>query len=76
MKFFSYSNNNKNYTQAVTLENVRSVHLVNGGGKSAIRFSVRIEYANNTQETFWSLGEAEAEEVYLAIVTLLNEVGA
>ena len=72
-RFFSYANNNRNYTQAVTLENVRSVHLVNGGGKSAIRFSVRIEYADNTQENFWSLEEAEAREVYLAIVKLLNE---
>ena len=76
MKFYSYSNNNNNYTQAVTLENVRSVHLINGSGKSAIRFSVRIEYVNDAHETFLYLEEAEAKKVYQTIVDLLNKIGA
>ena len=76
MKFYSYSNNNNNYTMAVSLENVRSVHLVTGSGKSAIRFSVRIEYADNTHETFLYLEEAEAKKVYQTIVDLLNKIGA
>ena len=76
MKFYSYSNNNHNYTLAVALENVRSVHLVTGSGKSAIRFAVRIDYANDTHETFLYLEEAEAKKVYQTIVDLLNKIGA
>ncbi len=76
MKFYSYANNNDNYTKAVSLENVRSVHLVTGSGKSAIRFSVRIEYANDTHETFLYLEAAEAKKVYQTIVDLLNKIGA
>ena len=76
MKFYSYSNNNNNYTMAVSLENVRSVHLVAGSGKSAIRFCVRIEYADNTHETFLYLEEVEAKKVYQTIVDLLNKIGA
>ena len=46
MKFYSYSNRNKDYTQAISLKDVRSIHQIDGGGKSAIRFAVRIDYFN------------------------------
>ena len=73
MKFYSYSNNSGNYTQAVSLNEVRSVHLVNGDGKSAIRFAVRIDYVDGKTESFMWLTQEEAKKVYLEIVNLLNE---
>ena len=72
MKFFSYTNKNNNYTKAVILEGIRSLHLCNGDGKSAIRFSVRIEYANGHNEHFHYLEGDEAKQVYKSILGLLN----
>ena len=72
MKFFSYTNKNNNYTKAVILEGVRSLHLCNGDGKSAIRFSVRIEYADGHNEQFHYLEGDEAKQVYKSILGLLN----
>ena len=73
MKFYSYTNRNNNYTQAVILENIRSLHLCNGEGKSAIRFSVRVEYADGRNEDFLWLENDEAKQVYEAILKLLNQ---
>ena len=72
MKFFSYTNKNNNYTKAVILEGVRSLHLCNGDGKSAIRFSVRVEYADGRNEQFHYLEGDEAKQVYKSILDLLN----
>ena len=72
MKFYAYSNNNSNYTKAITLENVRSLHLCNGDGKSAIRFFVRIQYADGRNEEFYYLEKDEAKQVYKSILDLLN----
>ena len=73
MKFYSHSNRNKNYTQAVSLENVRSLHQIDGGGKSAIRFAVRIDYFNGDVEIFRSLHEEEMELLYKSILIQLNK---
>ena len=73
MKFYSYSNRNKNYTQAVSLENVRSLHQIDGGGKSAIRFAVCIDYFNGDVETFRFLYEDEMELLYKSILIQLNK---
>lgn len=73
MKFYSYSNENKNYTKAISLQNVCSVELCNGNGKSAIRFSVRVVYANGRVEELPWLKQEEVSKVYNAIVGLLNE---
>lgn len=73
MKFYSYTNKNNNYTKAVILENVRSLHLCNGDGKSAIRFSVRVDYADGKNEHFNWLENYEAERVYETILDLLND---
>jgi hypothetical protein len=72
MKFYSYTNKNNNYTKAVTLEGVRSLHLHSGDGKSVIRFSVGIEYANGRNEQFHYLENDEAKQVYKTILDLLN----
>ena len=72
MKFYSYANRDNSYTKAVTLENVRSLHLCYGDGKSAIRFSVRIEYADGKNEYFNWLESDEAKQVYKTILDLLN----
>jgi hypothetical protein len=71
MKFYSYTNKNNNYTQAISLEGIRSLCLCKGDGKSAIRFSVRVEY-NGWNEQFYYLEDDEAKQVYKSILDLLN----
>ena len=72
MKFYSYANKNNNYTKAIALEGVRSLHLCNGDGKSSIRFSIRVEYADGRNEQFLYLEDDEAKQVYKSILDLLN----
>lgn len=71
--FFSYSNQNQNYTQAVSLNDVQMVKIYEGNSRSAIRYSVIIRYVNGSQENFMYLNEKESQEVYEAIVKKLNE---
>ena len=73
MKFFSYANRNNNYTMAISLENVRSVQILDGAGKSAIRFGVRVDYINGTHESLFWLESDEAKKVFKEIVDLLNK---
>lgn len=73
MKFYSYTNNNKSYTKAVSLENLRSIHLLTGTGRSAIRFSVRLDYLNNEIEFFDWLEDGESRKLYNTLIELLNE---
>ena len=73
MKFYSYSNRNKDYTQAISLKDVRSIHQIDGGGKSVIRFAVRIDYFNGNVEIFRSLYEEEMELLYKNILMQLNK---
>lgn len=74
MKFYSYTNNNKNYTKAISLENIRSVERLTGSGKSAIRFSIRINYFNSTIECFDWLEEEESKKVFNELTKLLNKI--
>ena len=71
MKFFSYTNNNCNYTKAVSLENIRSLHRCQGEGKSSLRFYIRIEYMDGYNERFDFLEVDEVVEVYGKILKLL-----
>lgn len=71
--FYSYANNNGTYTKAVSLKDVRTIQLRNGDGKSAIRFSVRVDYLDATHECFHSLTREEAEKVYQEILKELNK---
>lgn len=73
MKFYSYTNENKNYTKAVSLQNVRSIHMMDLGGKSAIRFGVSITYRGGSGEDLPYLKEGESKRVYNEILNLLNE---
>lgn len=73
MKFYSYTNNNNNYTKAISLENILSVEISEYSGKSAIRFIVNINYINKEKETFSSLEKEEAKKVYNEILSLLNK---
>lgn len=73
MKFYSYSNNNRNYTKALSLERVRSVSRETGSGKSAIRFSVYLTYFDGSNESFPWLEEEESRKVYKEIIEILNE---
>ena len=66
MKFYSYRN------KAVSLMNVRTVESYDGGGKSAIRFGVKITYCDNATELIPWLEYDEADTVYKKIVNLLN----
>lgn len=72
MKFYSYSNNNGNYTRAVSLENVCSVCIDTGIGNSKIKYSVILAYHSNNKESFMWLTEEEAKKVYKEIIDLLN----
>lgn len=72
MKFYSYTNNNKDYTMAVSLENLRSIHRLTGTGKSAIRFGVRLVYLNNEVEYFNWLEDEESRKLYNTLIELLN----
>ncbi len=73
MKFYSYTNENKNYTKAVSLQNVRSIQIVENSGKSAIRFGVSITYRGGSGENFLCLEKEESKKVYNEILNLLNE---
>ena len=73
MKFYSYTNENKNYTKAVSLQNVRSVQITECSGKSAIRFGVSIAYRGGSGEDLSCLKEEESKKVYNEILKLLNE---
>jgi hypothetical protein len=73
MKFYSYTNKNNNYTKAISLENIRSISIVEGSGKSVIRFSLSICYIDNEKESLAWLEKQEAEILYKAIVDLLNK---
>lgn len=73
MKFYSYSNDNRNYTKALSLSQVRSVSRETGSGKSAIRFSVCLTYFDGSNDSFLWLGEEESQKVYKEIVEILNE---
>ncbi len=73
MKFYSYTNNNENYTKAISLSNVRSITRDTGSGKSAIRFSVSLTYYDGAHQSLQWLGEEESKKVYKEIVELLNK---
>ena len=73
MKFFSYTNRNNNYSKAISLENVRSIQILDGTGKSAIRFGVRVDYTKGTHESLIWLELDEAKKVFKEIVDLLNK---
>ena len=72
MKFYSYSNNNGNYTRAASLENVCSVCIDPGIGSSETKYNVILEYHNNKKESFIRLTKEEAKKVYKEIIDLLN----
>ena len=72
MKFYSYTNENENYTKAVSLQNVRSVIRHIGTGKSAIRFGITITYLDGTTGHFGYLHEDESKKLYKKLVDLLN----
>lgn len=73
MKFFSYSNEKKTYTKAISLTDIRSIKTDVGTGKSAIRFSVCVTYLDGTCENFNWLTENEMPIVYNKLLTILNE---
>lgn len=73
MKFYSYSNNNYNYTKAISLENVRSIERENRGGTSKIRYSIVLNYIDGKTESLMWLEEEESKEVYKEIIELLNK---
>lgn len=73
MKFYSYANDNRNYTKALSLEQVRSVSRTSDSGKSSIRFSVHLTYGDGSKESFLWLGEEESRKVYKEILEILNK---
>ena len=73
MKFYSYLNENNDYTQAVSLTNIRCISTTENSGTSAIRFSVCIDYYDGKRVSFPWLQEAEAKKVYKEILELLNK---
>lgn len=71
--YFSYSNNNKNYTKAVSLKNVRSINIDKDKNiRSGFKYLVNIRYTDSNYESFQYLYEEEAETLYKQIVEELN----
>jgi hypothetical protein len=75
MKFYSYTNDNENYTKAISLSNVRSITRDIGNGRSAIRFGVSLTYCDGSHQSLPWLGEEESKKIYKEIVDLLNKRG-
>lgn len=75
MKFYSYANNNENYTKAISLSDVRSITRDIGNGKSAIRFGVTLTYRDGSHQSLPWLNEEESKKIYKEIVEFLNERG-
>lgn len=73
MKFFSYTNENKNYSKAISLPNIRTVTAVEGSGKSACRFFIKFDYVDGKIEYLDYLHQEEAERVFKNIVSTLND---
>lgn len=73
MKFYTYSNNNNNYTKAISLANIRSIERTSTMSTSKIRFGVQINYFDSKEENLIWLEEEEAKKVFKEIVDLLNE---
>lgn len=73
MKFYTYSNNNGNYTKAISLANIRSIERTIGISSSKIRFGVQVNYFDDKEENFIWLEEDESKKVFKEIVDLLNE---
>ena len=73
MKFYSYTNNSKSYTKAISLSGVRSVVRDTGVGKSAIRFGVTLTYQDGSRQCLNWLDEEESKKVYKEIVDFLNK---
>lgn len=72
-KFYSYSNDNGDYTKAISLTNVRSVRTdVFKSSKNPFRYLITITYTDQTEEVFSDLAEDEMKEVYKQIVNYLN----
>jgi hypothetical protein len=72
MKFYSYTNENENYTKAISLNDVRAIERNIGSGKSAIRFSVSLTYCDGSDQSLPWLHEEESKKIYKEIVELLN----
>lgn len=73
MKFYSHSNNNKNYTKAISLSDIRSISITEDSGKSATRFGVCVNYLNGQREDFYYLNKEESEKVFKEILDILNK---
>lgn len=73
MKFYTYSNNNNNYTKAISLANIRSIERTISAGTSKIRFGVQVSYCDGKNEIFTWLEEEESKKIFKEIVDLLNE---
>lgn len=73
MKFFSYTNESKTYTKAISLANIRSIETNTGTGKGALRFSVGVVYLDGTHDSFDWLTETEMPIAYGKLLTALNE---
>ena len=73
MKFYTYSNNNNNYTKAISLANIRSIERTISISTSKIRFGVQVNYCDGKGENFMWLEEEESKKVLKEIIDLLNE---
>lgn len=73
MKFYSYTNQNKDYTKAVSLSNVRSMQKTKGTGQSQVRFGVTIHYFDGSSESFSYLFADESTKVYNEILSHLEK---
>lgn len=67
----------KNYfvhnDKAVSLHNIRTIRINEGQGKSAIRFTIMIDYQDDSWASFDNLTKEEARDIFDKILKILNE---
>jgi len=67
----------KNYfvhnDKAVSLHNIRIIHINEGHNKSAIRFTIMIDYQDGSWTSFDNLTKEEAKTIFDEMLRILNE---
>ena len=70
---FSFNHPYNGLLTAISLKNVRSIRMLAGDGKSAIRFGIQIEYFGGESESLCNLEYKQAETLFLDMMKELKK---